>query len=41
MDGLVVGERFRLLDRRDGSGVTGLDDMGGDAELVQVDVLET
>jgi hypothetical protein len=41
MDNLQVGERFRLRTFRDAAGTTGVDDMAGDAELVQVDVYET
>jgi hypothetical protein len=41
MDNLAVGERFRLKITRDADQSTGTDDMAGDAELVQVDVLET
>lgn len=39
MDNLAVGERYRLKVARDVVHAT--DDMAGDAELVQVDVLET
>jgi hypothetical protein len=41
MDSLAVGERYRLKITRDADQSTGTDDMAGDAELVQVDVLET
>jgi hypothetical protein len=41
LDGLTVGERFRLKITRDADQTTGTDDMAGDAELVQVDVFET
>jgi hypothetical protein len=41
MDNLAVGDRFRLKVTRDADQTTGVDDMAGDAELVQVDVLET
>lgn len=41
MDSLAAGDRFRLKITRDADGTSGTDDMTGDAELVQVDVLET
>jgi hypothetical protein len=41
MDNLAVGERYRLKITRDADQTTGTDDMAGDAELVQVDVIET
>lgn len=40
IDGLVAGESFRLLVRRDADGTTGTDDMAGDAELVRVEMRE-
>jgi len=39
MDNLAVGERFRLKVSR--AATDGTDDMAGDAELVQVDIIET
>jgi hypothetical protein len=41
IDGLVVGERFRLKITRDADGTSGTDDMAGDAELVAVELRET
>jgi len=41
IDGLLVGEAFRLKVGRDANGTTGTDDMTGDAELLRAEVKET
>ena len=41
MDGLLVGETFRLKIRRDADGTSGIDDITTDAELLAVHIKET
>jgi hypothetical protein len=41
MDGLLAGEAFRLLIRRDADGTSGTDDITSDAELLRVVIKET
>lgn len=41
IDGLLKGESFRLLIRRDADGTTGTDNMAGNAQLLRVELRES